>query len=327
MSAREFSAQRRKLSPLVAQLSRLSSARFAFALAFDWLGIALAVALSEWAQSPLVYFCSILWIGSRQHALLVLSHEGAHFRIATRQRVNDWVSDLFCAFPIFFDTKIYRRTHFAHHQFLNSAKDPDWTRKVVHEDWQFPKTRAALGLLLVRYAAWSGPFEWLRAAVYFSGFSKRELAIHAGRVQAVQKVMFWLGCAALLVFSARGLERFAFYWLMPYFFVFPTLQRLRSIAEHFGLKNEWDLDQSRDMVVKPIEAFFFAPHNVGLHLTHHLFSGVPFYNLPRLHRQLMCSEPFRSKAQQNSTYIGSQPRGLLADLTQSKDAVEHQHAG
>ena len=35
--------------------------------------------------------------------------------------------------------------------------------------------------------------------------------------------------------------------------------------------------------------FFMVPYNVGLHLAHHVDMGVPCWNLPRLHRELLAS--------------------------------------
>jgi len=38
------------------------------------------------------------------------------------------------------------------------------------------------------------------------------------------------------------------------------------------------------------------PHNVNYHLTHHLFPGVPFFQLPTLHREIARTEAYRRNA-------------------------------
>ena len=36
----------------------------------------------------------------------------------------------------------------------------------------------------------------------------------------------------------------------------------------------------------PIARFLFTPYNVGYHLAHHVDSGVPMWNLPKLNTEL-----------------------------------------
>lgn len=88
-------------------------------------------------------------------------------------------------------------------------------------------------------------------------------------------------------------------------------QYIRSVAEHFGeMAHEDDLSSSRTVRTNVIERFFLAPHSVGYHLEHHLFPGVPFYNLPRLHEMLMQQEIYQEKAHITDGYI----KGLLREL-------------
>ena len=36
----------------------------------------------------------------------------------------------------------------------------------------------------------------------------------------------------------------------------------------------------------PVARFFLQPHHVGYHVEHHLYPGVPHYNLQKLHELL-----------------------------------------
>ncbi|MEY4373370.1 MAG: hypothetical protein RL219_2139, partial [Actinomycetota bacterium] len=38
---------------------------------------------------------------------------------------------------------------------------------------------------------------------------------------------------------------------------------------------------------RPLARFVLVPFNIGLHLAHHVDSGIPFRHLPRYHRMLM----------------------------------------
>ena len=49
---------------------------------------------------------------------------------------------------------------------------------------------------------------------------------------------------------------------------------------------------------------------MGYHLEHHLFPGVPFYNLPKLHLMLMEEEVYQAKAHVTEGYM----TGLMQEL-------------
>src|SRR5438445_11912 len=44
------------------------------------------------------------------------------------------------------------------------------------------------------------------------------------------------------------------------------------------------------------EKFLLAPHNVHYHVDHHLYPSVPYYNLPRLHAQLLAQPEYMARA-------------------------------
>ena len=88
-------------------------------------------------------------------------------------------------------------------------------------------------------------------------------------------------------------------------------QYIRSVAEHFGeLGYDHLLSSTRTIHANPLERFFLAPHNVSYHLEHHLYPGVPFYNLPALHQMLMEEEEYEEKAHITLGYWN----GLMGEL-------------
>src|SRR4029078_4867355 len=73
----------------------------------------------------------------------------------------------------------------------------------------------------------------------------------------------------------------------PYLTVWRVINRLRSIAEHGGMQRSKDRRQTTHTVRQHVLArFILVPYTIGWHLAHHVDSGVPFRNLPRLHRAL-----------------------------------------
>ena len=87
------------------------------------------------------------------------------------------------------------------------------------------------------------------------------------------------------------------------FLVLPLIMRIRSIAEHFALRHDHDLRQSRTVRAGRIERLLIAPHHIGLHIDHHMLASVPFFNLPRLHELLLECDDYRHNAHLNDGYF------------------------
>ena len=69
--------------------------------------------------------------------------------------------------------------------------------------------------------------------------------------------------------------------------VYQVVNRLRAIAEHGGMTRSADRRQTTHHDRQGMFArIFLVPLAVGHHLAHHVDSGVPFRNLPRLTRLL-----------------------------------------
>ena len=76
-------------------------------------------------------------------------------------------------------------------------------------------------------------------------------------------------------------------------FIAPWLATLCALPQHIGLcpdTPDWRIG-ARTMLINPIPRFFYW--NMNYHIEHHMYAGVPFYNLPRLHEAIRhdCPEP------------------------------------
>ena len=108
---------------------------------FEYLVLGIIITANILFPSLWLIFPSIILIGSRQHALMVLIHDAAHFAIAKSKVVNDIVGTII-AWTVFADLRGYRIHHIKHHiqKNLNTMEDPDFRRK-INEDWKFPMTK------------------------------------------------------------------------------------------------------------------------------------------------------------------------------------------
>jgi fatty acid desaturase len=297
--------ERAALLAEVKKLSELRPWRPVAALLGDWVLIVGAITAAVLTGSLLVSGLAIVVVGSRQMALSLLMHDGAHRRLAKNGALNDWLSDWFCAFPLFYTTAGYKASHFPHHRFLNTAQDPDYAIRKDQPAWTFPQTRAQLRLTLAKQALGFSAAMILRM-LYRYGVKNRSVAPGAGARPAganrYSRIGFYLLAFTLL--TVFGLwPVFLLYWVLPAFTVLPFCMRVRSWAEHFGLPWTGDLSDSRTILTNAVGRFFFAPHGGGYHLDHHLFPAVPFYNLPALHSALMRTRAYRESASVSDGYF------------------------
>ncbi len=277
------------------------------ALVFDWIVIALAIATGHHFSNIFAYLPAVAIIGGRMHALGVLMHEAAHGRMFKSRFANDWVGDLFAAWPIMLTVGGYRQNHMAHHRHTNTGSDPDWVAKLDDPSFSFPQKARTLVTKAAGYLVAANSIRDLRRILPRLSKNGRH-SLHY-KLARLSFYLFWA-----LLFYHLGIWKSVFlYWLVPYMTVFFLVQHVRSVAEHFG-----SMDYSNELTgtrtVKPLfwERWFFAPHNINYHLEHHLYPDVPFYNLPELHRQLIRNPGYRSHAHVTRGYTTGLVRECLA---------------
>lgn len=288
------------------QLSVLWPRRTVAALAFDWAVIAAAIALANHFGAVWLYLLAVAVIAGRMHALGVLMHEAAHFRFLKNRKIADLVGDLFMAWPIMATVDGYRQNHLAHHQHTNTEKDPDWTTKLGKAAYAFPQQVWAMTVNLLGYLVAVNSVRDLAHIL-----PRLARAKQTGRYR-LARLGYYLGVAALI--TLLGIWKgFLLYWVVPYMTLFFLFAYVRGVAEHFGsMDYDEELGSTRTVIPYVWERGFFAPHNINYHLEHHLFPGVPFYNLPKLNEALMRDETYRANAHITRGYSTGVLRECLA---------------
>lgn len=250
-----------------------------------------------------IWFCSAnfcVWtvllgnfiISTRQHALFILSHEAIHWRLHKNAVINDFVSDFFCLWPKFASTAGGRKIHGPHHVHLGGPDDANrrlWNTHTPegkrNPEWKYPKPSSKFFYdFLVRMAGPTGT-GWVLG--YVEGMTPFFANI------SVNLVIYWASMATL--FSIFHLWReFCWFWLLPFCTLHIAIMYFRIALEHHGLPKPHLV---RITVVKnPFWWFFFMPYHVGLHLEHHTYPSIPFYNLPAAHELLKTHPDYSSKA-------------------------------
>lgn len=292
-----FAPQVRGLPVAVLEpLTRLDDRRSATAVAATVLPLA-AVLVAGWHAAPLAWLALVPVVGVLQHALFILVHEAAHYRLFAHRRCNE-VGGFLLAAPTLVSLCTYRITHRLHHNHLFGALDPDLPLVAG-----YPRGR---GYLLGRLARdLSGRTAWKTTRYFFglpvtdrrAGLRHDPLGDTAAHLRAaamrdrraVIAVQLALPCAALAAGGLRGLGAYLVLWLLPLLTVVQALLRLRAVAEHGApgdTGNPLQAARSQDLAGHALLRRVLFPHHVGFHIEHHLVPAVPHYHLPALHRAL-----------------------------------------
>jgi fatty acid desaturase len=263
-------------------------------MAFDWAVILATIFFCIQFFNPLTYFVAVLIIGARMHALAILMHDATHYRFLKNRKWNDRLTNWLTMFWLFTSIEQYRANHLAHHRHLNTDDDPDWVAKLGKRKFTFPKTKTEFILTALSYLSL---IHGVSDAIWMLGRFKAQAKKKGKESKAkVEKLAFYAILFTALTLTG-GWVYFLIFWIVPYMSTFFMYQYIRSVAEHFGeLAYDHDLSSSRSIRANLLERFFLAPHQVGYHLEHHLYPGVPFYRLPELHDLLMTDPVFRRKA-------------------------------
>ena len=299
-----FNIDSKALKPLF----KTNAYRHIGAMAFDWVIIFAAIYYGILYFNPFTYVLAVIIIGARMHALAILMHDATHYRFLKNRKWNDLLTNLLTMYPLFTSIEKYRQNHMRHHRHLNTEHDPDWVSKLGKREFRFPKTKREFLQTVFSYFIL---YQGLRDAMWFlKRFGSPEASSNGKPENQKARLVFYA-----LLFTALTVGGFwkyyVLFWIVPYLSTFFMFQYIRSVAEHFGeLAYDHLLTSTRSVKATLLERFFIAPHNVGYHLEHHLYPGVPFYNLPQLHEVLMEDSGYNDKAHITQGYVS----GLLNEL-------------
>ncbi len=256
-------------------LRHISSLRNAWTLTFLYLQT--IVILWSAIIYPIIGIPIAFVLMGRAHAQFAsLMHESAHRVLFSSKRVNDFVGRWFLGFVVFTSTDAYRRVHMAHHRQEFGPDEPDLALYA-----NYPITRASFRRKMVRDLTGQTGVRLVRQQL-------RGLASPDTRVRHTLWKMIWVQVVIFTLCIALGhWWVYPVLWLLPFFTIWRVINRLRSIAEHGGLRADSDRRITTHSVRQHwLGRFFLVPYNIGFHLAHHVDAGIPFRSLPVFHRQL-----------------------------------------
>lgn len=240
----------------------------------------LTFAFSIW--QVLAAIAIAVFIGTRLRGLNNIVHECSHSSFADIRSDNVTIGR-FCSAILTGCFKTYRDDHLSHHAHLG---DYDHDREMepiekfgLHEPLSL---RVILRLFFI-------PLTGRHLSVY----SAKNLSGDDG------KLFFAFKIAILIFFAVFSLiypMTSVIFVLIPFFFIFPTLNFWTDCLDHAGLIGETDeLRASRNILASTLPRLLFFPRNDCYHLVHHLFPQIPARHLADAHKELCEDQEYRQE--------------------------------
>jgi len=272
----------------------------------------------HWSAGMIASPIIIVLIGGRQLGLAILMHDAAHGALHPKRKINNFLGQWCAGDATGADLQSYRIYHLTHHRFTQQEEDPDLSLSAP-----FPTSSTSMPRKIIRdltgqtffkqrsfqmATAWQG----LTAIIAGKNTPKRDAKRNesAGKTFNLQSRN---GVAAPIpneegtVITAKAALRFLFiqailltinlitlgvipflFWLLSLATTFQLFLRIRNIAEHAcaPVGSNDPFSHARTTKANILARATVAPYYVNYHCEHHLFMGVPCYNLPKTHALL-----------------------------------------
>ena len=224
----------------LAPLTQISSWRSALAVLQTWSIISLMVGIALVFWSWPVALLAVFVIAAQQHALFILSHDAAHYRLFRHRGINDLVGRA-CAAAAGLSMSTYRIIHRLHHNHLYGPHDPD-----IALHGGYPRGKGYLARKLLKDLSGATA---LKTYAYFFGNPAKNIATQTtldpladtsprlrkqARSDQICVIALQLALPALVLWFAgwRGLLLYIVLWVLPALTALQAILRLRAVCEH-----------------------------------------------------------------------------------------------
>jgi len=283
-SRQGLKSQLRLPSEALKDLKRISTLHSTWSLLHTYGLIALLIAVFLLLPHPLRWFVwpiLALLMARTLHALAILMHDASHRTLYSNPKLNDFIGKWFCAYPIGVSLFAYRKLHFNHHKDLYTERDPD-----VPLYAGYPRSGREL---LKKFGKDFFGLTTHKNYLYLMGIGlKRKGRGKDGKDSHDLVEMAAFHLILWIVLIATGWWKVYVPMIMiPALTFLQVSLRFRGAAEHAAVPDVNDsIKNVRTTIGNPLSRFMVAPLMVNYHLEHHLYPGVPHYNLPKIHQAL-----------------------------------------
>ena len=308
-----------------AALTRVSRWHGLWLALHGWLTVALITGGTallwqwHWLAGLVATPLAIALVGSRQLGLSILMHEAAHGLLHPKRKINNFAGQWLTGAATGSDLHSYRTYHLTHHRFTQQPEDPDLGLSEA-----FPTTAASMRRKIIRdltgqtflkqrgnqfRVAWKGLKAMLSGTTDAEPSAKQDTSAGtplnrngaAGvaapvvnldgakrTTRTVARFLFIQLAVLAISLATLGIIPFLI-WIVALATSFQLILRIRNIAEHACTPTGGDdpFSHARTTRAKMPMRMTLAPYWVNYHSEHHLFMGVPCYNLAKAHELLI----------------------------------------
>jgi fatty acid desaturase len=222
-----------------------------------------------------LHFSSFSFMG-----LAGISHELLHNTVFSKKIYNQTFYKVFCILT-YNNYSYFELTHWEHHKNPLSENDPkdlfkgkiDFFNLFLFLTFDF-KTFFRRVRILFLNSIGIIPVK-ISKELFIKGSINQKKITQSARVILLYHII------SSLMFIYFGVYEFIFLLtLAPFTITF--FNKLLAISQHYGLpESSNDLISCRTILLNPFLSYFYA--NMNYHVEHHLYPGVPLYNLKKVH--------------------------------------------
>lgn len=234
----------------------------------------------------------IIVVGSSQHGLSLVAHEGAHTLLSKSRRMNDFLARWFFAAPVLLPFSTYRKRHFEHHLHACTVRDTkDLYRQKI----------TGIFLAIEFFKAISG-FDFFKQVFLVLNHSVKDHSGNNYSKRTANPIFFYdifsivLSQFAIVVFFV-AFYSWTYYllaWILPLFTINMLCGKLRSIVERQPLSSDspnqinskyfkgTSAPFCRSISPTIFEKFLLTKINFCYHAEHHLYPSVSYQFLPNI---------------------------------------------
>lgn len=260
-----------------------------------------------WTTSaPWFRWLMYIGMGYLWMSIVTFMHDCTH-SVLFETKWKNWVFGVFSMIPLIVTFIAFKEDHLEHHRYNRSPKDPD--------AFTMGKRGILDFVLFYAYILIGGVLTIIQFTLIYpiQKFDRRQWLIHGTEVLLRIVVL-----GGLLTWTSRlgVLPQFLAVWLIPAY-IFSFLNSVRFIAEHYETPwNQGQLLGTRTILSNQANSFFW--NNINYHIGHHIYPGVPWYNLQKLHAALQ-PEIARTRAIVDTSYF----RIFFKACLRGPESIEH----
>lgn len=263
--------------------------------------VSIAICLLAWEYSAILggitYVLTLIVIASVMRGLADVLHSSTHMILAKNYHLNYLLGTYFSGYLVFQTYRRYRQSHCrGHHKHLGDVeKDPDL------------KYYASQGLLnifskkefLNKYLLPNFFLLKLPSNLHYLITQRLLVPDFKSQKQDIKNeyyffIAFWVSIVGLSIYF--GLFGYLLlFWIVPYVTTFQMLNCTIEVFEHYPIvvHSTKEIYMTRNRNGNALERFLSGVHDENLHLVHHLFAGIPSWNLRKVHNILLQDEEYR----------------------------------